>query len=57
MWLDPPLSHEPTSQNSLFRVEMTIPVQMEPDPLVEFDDMIRLDFRCHLPNRRSAMPK
>ena len=36
------------SQNGLFRVEMTSHVPMEPEPLMEFDDMMQLVFPCHI---------
>ena len=39
---------EQASQSGLFHIEMTSPVPVEPEPLVEFNDMIRLEFPCHL---------
>src|SRR2546426_3090843 len=39
---------EQASQCGLFHIEMTSPVPVEPEPLVEFNDMIRLEFPCHL---------
>jgi len=38
---------EQASQSGLFRVEMNIPLLVEPELLVEFNDMIRLEFPCH----------
>jgi hypothetical protein len=39
---------EQASQSGLFRVEMTSHVPMEPDPLMESTDMVRLAFPCHV---------
>jgi TIR domain len=39
---------EQACQSGLFRIEMTSPVLVEPEPLVEFDDMTRLEFPCHV---------
>ncbi len=39
---------EQASQSGLFRLEMTSPALVEPEPLLEFDDMIRLEFPCHV---------
>ncbi len=39
---------EHASQSGLFRIEMNAPLAVEPDPLVEFDDMVRLALPCHV---------
>src|SRR6266436_5382036 len=39
---------EQASQSGLFRVEMTSHVPMEPEPLMEFNDMVQLVFPCHV---------
>lgn len=39
---------EQASQSGLVRIEMTSPVPVEPEPLMEFNDMTRLEFPCHV---------
>jgi uncharacterized Zn-finger protein len=39
---------EQASQSGLFRIEMNAPLVVEPDPLVESNDMMRLAFPCHV---------
>jgi hypothetical protein len=39
---------EQASQSGLFRVEMTCHMSMEPEPLIEFNDMVQLVFSCHV---------
>jgi TIR domain len=39
---------EQVSQSGLFRIEMNTPLLVEPEPLAEYNDMIRLAFPCHV---------
>ena len=39
---------EHASQSGLFRIEMNAPLLVEPEPLAEFNDMIRLAFPCQV---------
>ncbi|HVB25015.1 MAG TPA: toll/interleukin-1 receptor domain-containing protein [Ktedonobacteraceae bacterium] len=39
---------ERVGQSGLFRIEMNIPLLEEPEPLVEYDDMVQLIFPCHV---------
>ncbi len=39
---------EQASHNGLFRIEMDAPLMVEPEPLVECNDMVQLAFPCHV---------
>ena len=39
---------EQASQNGLFRIELDAPLLVEPEPLMEFNDMVQLAFPCHV---------
>ena len=39
---------EQASHNGLFRIEMDAPLLVEPEPLVERNDMVQLAFPCHV---------
>jgi|GEM_PF-372060 len=39
---------EQANQSGLLRIEMNAPLLVEPEPLVEFNDMVQLVFPCHV---------